>query len=237
MSQTQTSIEALPDRDRQIIDHVVRHRITTNEVIQNLFFPDQQPNAVTKVTARLCRTKLLRKFPLYHPRTYFTLGPQAAQLLGLSSHRTLPLGPQSLPIEFGALAYAALGPQYQRRLTPRELQSLYPWLDTRLLEAPHCINESGNSPLLELVRVDLGGKPDHVARKCDADIQARQRFPEFAGLLQQRVFRLVVVTGTTEKAGAIRESLDVRMWPDGLQIHLAVVPDLLHLTASLSDGP
>jgi hypothetical protein len=27
------------------------------------------------------------------------------------------------------------------------------------------------------------------------------------------------------------------VWPDGLQIHLAVVPDLLLLTASLIDGP
>ena len=236
MSQHQTSIEALPGRDGHIIDHVVRHRISNNEIIQKLFFFGQQPNAVTKVTARLCRTNLLRKFPLYHPRTYFTLGSQAAQLLGLSSNRTLPLGPQSLPIEFGALAYATLGPRYQRRLTHRELRDCCPWLDDRLLDAPHCLNETTDPPTLELIRVDLGGKPDHVARKCGADIQVRRRFPEFDALLRQSGFRLVVVTGTTDKAAAIRDSLDLHVWPDGLQIHLAVVPDLLHLTASLSDG-
>lgn len=237
MTEHHITIDALAPRDQQIIDHVVRHRMTTNDVLQQLFFPKQQHNAVTKVSARLCRLKLLSKFPLCHPRTYFTLGPQAAQLLGISEHRTQPLGPQALPIEFGALAYATLGAQYHLRLTQRELQHAYPWIDERLLEAPHCLHQSVEPPLLELIRVDLGGKPDHVARKCDADIQARRRHSEFAELLHKKTFRLVVITGTSKKASAIRDSLDLRMWPDGLQIHLAVVPDLLHLTARLSDGP
>ncbi len=236
MTKTPATNEVLPNRDELIIDHVVRHRMTTNEVISKLFLPDQLPNAVTKVTARLCRQELLSKHPLYYPRSYLTLGPKAAWSRGISPRRTEALGTQTLPIEYGALAYAALAPGDQQRATSAELEESYPWLDSQLLEAPHCINESTDPQRLELIRVDLGGKPDHVARKCDGDIQARRRFREFTELLQNKAFRLVVVTFTPEKAQAIHESLNRRLWPDGLLIHLVVVPDLIHLTGRVSDG-
>ena len=226
----------LSPRDRRIVEHVVRHRITTHEVLHKLFFAGQQPNAVVKVTTRLCDTGHLRGFTLYHPRTYYRLGLQAAQQLGLPMHRTLPLGPQSLPTEYATLAYATLGSHYHRRLTTQELVELCPWLPRPLPEQPHCLDESGRQPRLEAIRVDLGGRPDHVARKCDADIQSRDHFQAFKSFLKQHRFGLVVVTGTTEKAAAIREALDEHVWPDGLEIHLAVVPDLPLLTWRLDHG-
>jgi hypothetical protein len=91
-----------------ILDHVLRYRMTTNQVVERLYFPAQKYNAVTKVTARLRRDRLLSKFVLCHPRVYFTLGPRAAQDLGVSPGRTCPLGPQSLPTEYAVLAYAVL---------------------------------------------------------------------------------------------------------------------------------
>ena len=224
------------DRDRQIIDHVARFRITTNEVLHQLFFKDQQHNAVTKVTARLCRAEFLRKFPLYHPRTYFTLGPQAAKQLGAPFQRTLPLGPQSLPTEYAALVYAA-GKSHHRRLTTQELEQFVPWLYGPFAEFPYCWDESSDPPALELLRVDLGGKPDYVARKCEADIEVRRPLSEFDDWVRQLRFRLVVITGTTEKAALIQAALEAHVWPDGLSIRLVVVPDLLHLTARISDGP
>jgi len=44
-----------------------------------------------------------------------------------------------------------------------------------LLESPHCLDESRDPAVVELIRVDLGGKSDHVARKCHADIQLRRQ--------------------------------------------------------------
>lgn len=227
----------LSARDRKILDHVARYRITVSEILHALFFPDQLPNAVTKVTSRLCQHDYLRRFPLYHPRTYFTLGPKSAQLLGQSPHRTLPLGPQSLPTEFATLAYSTLGRISHQRLTAKELAERWSWMnDRQLLELPHCLDDSAEIAVLELIRVDLGGKPDHVARKCVSDIHQRRRFRPFGHMLKQAEFRLVVVTGTTEKAAAIRDALDQHSWPPGLQLHLAVIPDLLQLTARLSHG-
>lgn len=236
MPQHESSVHraSVPDRDRQILDHIGQYQMTTNEVLGRQFFARRQPNAVTKVTARLCRLDYLRSFPLYHPKTYFRLGPRGVTLLGLPQNRTLPLGPQSLPTEYGVLAFALLGHERHERLSRTDLVARYPNIPQGLLEQPYCLDRSGDT--LELVRIDLGGKPDHVSRKCRADIQARATTEPFAGLLAERRLRLVVVTCTTEKAAAIRDALGGRLWPDGLLIHLAVVSDLLPLIASLSHG-
>lgn len=222
-------------RDWQILEHVLRYRITTNEVIRKRFFRGRQrPNAVAKVTARLCRARLLAKYPLYHPRIYFVLGPVGCQHLGVSTHRSLPLGPQALPTEYAALAYSQLGTARHQRLTRAELRQRYPWLTPALAEFPHCLDESQGTSVLELIRVDLGGKSDHVVRKCLSDLDSRRTLSPFLSLLKQKQFRLVVMTGTPEKATAIQNSLAQHVWPDGFSIHLAIVQDLLQLTARLN---
>lgn len=219
-------------RDRTIVDFVARYRLTTNEVLHNVIFDGCLANAVTKVTARLCRGDYLRKFPLYYPRSYFTLGSRATALLGLPEHRALPLGPQSLPAEYSVLVFATMGHSGRLRLTRAELVERFPALTTGFIEQAYCYEQENN--VLELVRVDLGGAPDHVARKCKIDIDSRCEVLPFSELLIQKRFRLVVVTGTTEKAAAINRALEPRLWPDGLLIHIAVVSDLLMLTVGLS---
>jgi hypothetical protein len=234
-SNRQPETERIRTRDRQIVDHVARHRITTNEVLHKLFFKHRQQNAVTKVTARLCRAEWLSKFPLYHPRLCFTLGPLAAKRLGVPVQRTLPLGPQALPTEYATLTYV-IGKLRHRRLTANELEQLCPWLIGPLADFPYCLDGSSEPAVLELIRVDLGGKPDYIARKCDADFQARRSLCGFDKWVREQRFRLVVITGTSEKAALIQSALEQHVWPAGLSIHLAVVPQLLQLTARIFNG-
>ena len=215
-------------RDRQILEHVGRYRLTTNGILHRLLF-DGQPNAVTKVTTRLTRHGYLCRHRFYHPRVYFTLGQRGVTLLGLPENRTLPLGPQSLPVEYGVLAYATLGTRPVLRLTRTELESTLPGIEPSLAEQAYCRVDSDHHEI-ELVRVDLGGAPDHVARKAQSDIQSRTESQTFRPMIRAGHFRLVVVTATAEKAAGIREALDRHRWPQGLSIHIAVVPDLLLLT-------
>ena len=231
-----TSATRISRRDGLILAHVARNRISTCEVLHQLFFPEQQPNAVTKVTLRLTAAGYLRSFPLYHPRTYFTLGPAGAQRFGLSDGRTRPLGPQSLPLEYGVLSYATRGDRLRQRLIRREIEEYCPDLPDGLYDQPHCINEGHAPPRLEIIRVDLGGRPDHIARKCQADAHARHHFDGFRRLLEQERLVVVIVTGTTVKAASIRDALDNHVWPAGLQFRLAVVPDLLPLIAGGFDA-
>src|SRR5262245_60806711 len=86
----------LQERDQEILDHVMRYRLTTPEVLHRLFFSDSERNAVTKVTSRLCQNEFLQSHVLYASHTYFTLAPQGAKLTGLARKKIGPLGPQSL---------------------------------------------------------------------------------------------------------------------------------------------
>lgn len=219
----------LTRRDRAILDHVARFRLTTNEVLQRVLFVDQQPNAVTKVTARLCEHKFLAGFPLIYPQNYYRLGEHGAATLGLHESRTRPLGPQSLPMEYGVLVYATRREQPLIRLTPNELRQRFDFFEPAWCEAAHVLRVAGSDDVIELLRVDLGGSADHVARKCFADVMARWQSNPFKQLVRRRTFRCVLITCTTSKAAAIQLSLEGHHWPDGLAVHLATVPDLLPL--------
>ena len=161
------------------------------------------------------------------------LTARSAKVLGHAARqRTLP-GPQSLPIDFAALMYATASPN-RKRLTAQELRSMYPWMSRTLASLPHCLDQTtAETPCLELLRTDLGGKPDHVARKCENDVRRRRDIPAFQELLRLGRFQLVVITTSQGKASLIRESLDSHLWPDGLVIHLAVLPQL----SSFIGGP
>jgi hypothetical protein len=222
-------------RDITILEHVARYRISTGEVLHKLFFHGCRANAVTKITSRLCRHQYLCRYPLNHPRTYFTIGPHEARRAGLPMARTQPLGPLSLPAEYGVLSCATRGRRLHQRLTTRELLVLCPDLPIDLRDRPCCLDETISAPRLELVRVDLGGQADHVARKCVADIRSRTGIDSIQSLMAQGRFHLIIVTGTTAKAAAICDALDQHPWPDRFQIHMVVVSDLVPLIAGISD--
>ena len=217
------------ERDRAILDHVTRYRLTTLDAIRRVVLPGLSRNAVGKIANRLCDAGLLRKHRLLYPMNYFVLGELAVRSLGIGIHRAKPLGSQSLPQEFALLAFATLGTHQHLRLNAAEVKRRCPWLPFSFAAAPHCLDEAN---VLELVRVDLGGPAGHVARKCAADLTERCRIREFSPLVAARQFRLVVITATSGKATAIQRALDHHDWPAGLLFHFSVVPQLLSIGAS-----
>lgn len=225
----------LSRRDHQIIEHVVLHRMGVMETTHKLFFQEQQLSAVCKVVQRLSDEDWLRRFPLIYPTRYFVPGKRAAQAFGLPSCRTHPLGPQSLPTEYAMLLYVAQGRTLQR-LTADQLRQQYPWYDLAWTFAPHCVRSCESQKVLELLRIDLGGPADHVARKCRADIRVRRDCRDFNELLKRDGFRLVVISATTEKAAAIQLALHAHRWPARLRFHLVVIPQLLPLLPRCSDA-
>lgn len=223
---------SLTSRDRQVLEHVARYRMTTSTTLRQSLFPQLSANAVGKIVNRLYRAGLLAKYPLVHPSPYFVLGAKGANVLGLGSHRTTPLGPQALPIDYAVLLYCVLGQQPRHRLLSHELFELCPWLPPPMTAVPHCLDP--RQRVLELVRVDLGGPADHVARRAVQDIAARRRLPEFLALLAEGRFRLVVITATKNKSQALRSALQQHDWPAGMQVHFSVVPQLLRFIVRTS---
>jgi hypothetical protein len=222
-------MRAIADRDRKVIDHVARYRLTTIPALTKTVLHGLSANAAAKIANRLTSAGYLQKFTLLHPARYFVLGNKAAAMLGRSGRQGMAPGSQSLPTDYALLAYATLGGQSRLRMFRSELTSLCPWLTNRLATAPHCYDPK--QELIELIRVDLGGSADHVARKCAADLRERLAFPEFVQMVARGQFRLVVITATREKAAAIRQAMNRREWPNGLAIHLSVVSQLFSLTA------
>jgi len=163
---TNNSLTRLSLRKRQIVEQVGRDRLSTNEVILQRFFVDCHPTTVTRATAELCSLDWLNSYPLVYPIKYFRPGKRTASAYGMTPSATLPLGPQALPTEYAVLLYTTNNPQNVQRLLTSELQSRHPWFKIDWMQSTHAIRTSTERSITELIRVDLGGPADHIARKC-----------------------------------------------------------------------
>lgn len=219
----------LTGRLLDIVEQTVRDHIITNEVVQNRHFDDSHPSAVTRATARLCAAGWLSAFPLLYPTKYFIPGKLTASAYGLPIGRTYPLGPQALPREFAVLTYTAANSPNVIRLNNQEILLSAPWYQAEWMQAPHCQREVDGKLVLELIRVDLGGPADLIARKCRKDVEARRKLQAFTEMVAEGRFSMVVVTGSTAKAAAIQAALSQHRWPTNLQFRLAVFVSLIPL--------
>lgn len=148
----------LSDRDHDILQHLMRYRLTTREVLHKLFFADSDLNAVTKVTSRMTTHGYLSRYEFIQPRTYHVLGPEAARLLGISQNKTKDLGPQALYTEYGTLAYCCLGQTLRERMLVREVRERYAPLLHRKIDSSHYyLDNDGQTTRLAYIRVDHGG--------------------------------------------------------------------------------
>ncbi len=213
-------------RDLSLVEFVRRYRLATNRVIGSQLLPGRSLNAVAKVTARLCTAQILSRYVLVPPETYFRLGPHAISSLGLPARLSKPLGPQSLPTDYATLIYATSGNARRRRLTGAELTEYMPWLPYDLSQSPYCVDTKGQ---LELIRVDLGGSPLHVARKITQASHDRLDVPQISELAAASRFQVVVLTTSEEKSKAISKALVACGCTDAVRVHIAVIPRLSFL--------
>jgi hypothetical protein len=226
----------LVDRDYEIFQHVMRYHMTTREVLHRLFFSDSEENAATKVTSRLTLHGFFNRYDLYPPRTYFLLGPQAARIMGVSPKKTKEFGPQALVREYATLAYCCLAPEPRTRLTVREIQQRHTQLLQPKLDSSHYyLDNDGQKTRLAYIRVDYGGPPEHIVRKCKEDIDARYSYPAFRELIDGGGFLIAIVTARDEKAAAIHDALKRHDWQN-TRFRIEVVPDLVHLLTRFESG-
>ena len=224
------TVSLLSERDREILEHVCRYRLTTRTALQRLYFSESHVNAVSKVTTRLCRHGFLGRYPLYARNYYFVLGSRAVKLLGLPRSRTESLGTQALPREYATLLYCSQSALTKERLTSDEFSVHFSGYQLDGIENSHyVVEQDGAERRLSFLRVDYHGAADHVARKCKSDADIRLRSPKFSELIQSGRFMIVVATGGQEKSLAIRQALSKTTWPMGFRIHIAVIPELIHL--------
>ena len=215
----------LGERDYDILEHVMRYRMTTREVLHPLFFEESDPNAATKVTSRLVGHDYLARHTLYEPRTYFTLGPAAVPLLGISLKKTRPLGTQALPHELGILHFCCLSETPRERLLVSELRREY--LARGVDSSSYYYDNDGERTRLAYMRVDHGGDSAHVIRKCRGDIACRKKHAPLRELIEKGLFLISIITAHKEKKQMIEHALRQHSWE--VRFRVEVVADLAQL--------
>ncbi len=222
--------DRLGARDRRIIDDIVRYRLTTNEFIQRRYLPHANINAAVKISGRLVRQGWLNAYPLYDKRQYFSVGLRLSKHFGTSVYRTRPLGPQALATHVSIARYVFCSARQNMRVAlPDELGEALPWLGNLKLSATSILEKGEGVPIWRLVRVDLGGRPDHIVRKCSAEIDRFKDCPEFVTMLSAGQFVNVVLTASHPKQQLIERALADHRWPSGIRFQIGIVPELFQL--------
>lgn len=217
------------DRDRDILEHVARYRLSTPEILYSLFFEADlvAPNAVTKVTSRLVERDFLRRFDLYDSHHYFTLGKRGAKAVGVKPKRVgAGIGKQALHKELGVLYFChcphrlreqrerqKLDPTYVfitwSRLIQTEIDADYPELNHRDNDRScYYVDSSQHGEMPGLIWVDGGGDVEHVLRKVQHHLIApRIELPGLRERIGQGRFVISIATYLEEKRQQIQAAI------------------------------
>ena len=232
------SSSVLGKRDRAILDDVVHYRLITNDWVLARHLTGAKPNAAVKVTGRLCRDGWLEGHSFTRRKRYFTAGTRLVKQRGLPLARTRPLGTQSLAMRIAVLRYCLSGEKgssASQRFTlssQDEMRVAFPWLPPTILHKANVLSGDETHRTWRILRVDLGGRPDHVVRKCVGDLTPLAECPEFPQLLAERRFIYVFLTASRHKKRTIEQALADRPWPSGIQFQIGLVCELAELIAT-----
>lgn len=224
-------------RDRQILEDIIRYRLITNHWILGRYLAGAKPNAAVKLSSRLTRDGWITSHKLFQRERYFTAGPRLVRHRGLPVGRTRPLGPQALAMHYSALRYcsvtAGVGSEtrFPRIATAEELKEAMPWLPHAFHGRVHVLENTKGIIQWRLLRIDMGGRPDHVARKIIRDVNTLVPLREFSPLINAGHFTQVVLCPSREKKRLIEQSLSDRSWPRGIRFQIGVIPELFQLLA------
>ena len=217
----------LVDRDYDILESFLRYRIHTRESLRGEFFDDSELNAVSKVVSPLEAGGFLNSYELDPPSKYWTLGPEGCSLFGLSVKKSLPLGPQALLDDLGALLFCRAGKTPRRRLTLGEVSKRLPGTPLTELRATRFYEEEhgGERDRLGIIWADGGRPPDSVVRKCADVVRKKLETPALRQLAERGLLVLAVVTANKIRAEHIQEAIRRRDdWP--VEFRVAARPGL-----------
>ena len=179
-----------------ILEHVYRNRMTVRAVLQLLFWNHQcSLNAITQVTSQLVDAGWLTVYPLFHTHRYFTLGPRCRKL-GVPRRLILPIGEQSLPLEYASLIYCCNNQDkiVRKRLLPEEIRGQYPWFPRFMLRHPCYFDHYQQKTRLAMIRVELCHSARFIIDKQLRHLYRYRQLPEFANLLDVDQFMFVTMT-------------------------------------------
>ncbi len=204
----------ITERDRDILEHVARHRITTREAIQSVFMPDHELNAASKVLSRLVKADCLSK-PRLLPdgqTRYWRLSLSYVNAKGLHPYhaKALTFGPA---IEhFGILSFCCMGETQRTLFTRQEFKQQYPdHYDEHLLRSAYYLDvDDSGVQRLGLILVDSGRRDEmRWVRRFRQLYKRRLSMPGFRARLRDRkkLFLIAFITPNADKLAAVDEAV------------------------------
>lgn len=190
----------LTERDRRILEHLKRYRLTTFQTLKKLFYADRDESALkSTVYKRLIPGRYLESAPLTSTgKKYFHLGELGADEVGLRDAGKPFRDTATLARRFGVLVFCCNGPRDLRpRFTLEEFSEFFPEWRERYPRLSHHfthndyfldVDDEGEKRLGQIL-VDTDGS-DQLER-CRAAFQtALETIPDF---VSERRFSLAVV--------------------------------------------
>jgi hypothetical protein len=220
------------ERDRQVLWHVLRYGLTTQEAVYRLFF-DPQSNDLEAARSNLKRLRnggYLNK--VKEPVPYYRLTKRAVAyiepLLGVTRGRydhawSILMKPQLLQ-RLAVHAFCCLGDTPRRVLLQHEfIHFFHEFSRTKIHPWPYYIESTPDGSVLCLIVVDSHSHPAHQVHRVEKHVRRRLGVPAIRELRLAGRFRVTLLTTTAQRALEIRAAL-YEAHVDGVQ--LETVPQL-----------
>lgn len=214
---------ALPKRARGICEHVARYRLSTDDVLWKLFFPDAQSvNTVQKYVSGLIHDGWIDKFQSVNRRNIYVLGknfsqPRRCRGGAMFSEQTLP--------EAMAILYFCNSFNH-KRMTVRELRTV----DEELaLPGVRCsayfVDEHGGLLGLSLMLVDRVNPVRRLVWKVRRLVGQRFKREAYRRWILARRFSVTILTAFPEQEKRIRETFADGKHQGLVPVRVRLVPE------------
>lgn len=218
-------------RDFDVLEHIARYRVGTLQSLKSTVFYGKSINVVGKVTRRLVRQGWLAQHQAGPFFFVYTLSRKTCCLLDLP----VELAPKAmsgdaLVADYGVLEYCCVERQDRNRLTRDELREAYTSFYSADLDGGRFLWDGGFRPAkLGLMWVDRCGDLEAFIAECRKEWEARWASTSVRDAVGRSGLRLVLLTGTEERALILRRLVGTMAWPAKVPVAVEVVPRLLQL--------
>ena len=218
----------LTDRDLGILKFLARYRAATEIHLADCFFEKTRNlDNVLRVLRRLGERRLLKCIRCGDELKYYVLTRRAFTLLEMRPRTLRSLTEHSLPVVLAITSYCVT--HELERMTNHEFRELFPELWKPCLRSSSYVLAGTNEEMkLEMLLVDRGGTPRRIRSRIRRVIAQRSGMPHFMSLINDRCFRVTVLTGTTEQQTKIENQIQRESF-EPVEVRTSLVDELADL--------
>lgn len=209
-------MNAMEDRDGQILEHIGRYRLTLRPVLDRLFFSADSTGCGNVLTRLISQGYVQARQVLPRRRCYYQL-TRLGTMGRVPESRARLLRGQALRTWLGVLWYCCMHEGQRRLLEPRELDAILPTAPKGI----HVAEAATGYRVLRVHVVGLKAKAGYVARKVHHDLRATAQDSTLAAWIRNRDYGFVILA----ERPRVRELVDrINRERLGESAYVAVVP-------------